>query len=249
MHLGEATSSGLAALEAETDVALLPIGSTEQHGPHAPLGTDFLTAETVASEASEAFDGELLVAPSIPVGIAAEHRQFAGTLWVSPETFRAYVRETVLSLGSHGFDQIVLLNGHGGNSDALAEVAAELTRTEDLSVVSFTWFEAAAVGNRSEMPEDMGHAGAVETSVLLHAQPALVRREELQRAGEQAAESWGIRASGTNLAVDTVEFSDNGVVGDPREASAARGEALLETATDALLELIDALENRSEQSS
>ncbi|PSP53226.1 creatininase, partial [Halobacteriales archaeon QH_3_68_24] len=106
----------------ETDLAVLPVGSTEQHGPHAPLGTDALTAESVATAGVDAYDGEVVVGPTIPVGVAEEHRQFAGTLWVSPDTFRDYVGETVAALASHGWDRVVVVNGHGGNVDALREL-------------------------------------------------------------------------------------------------------------------------------
>ncbi|MFC6730120.1 creatininase family protein, partial [Natronoarchaeum mannanilyticum] len=126
MHLSERTWTD--AADAETELAILPIGSTEQHGPHAPLGTDVLTAEAVAEAGVERYDGEVVVAPAIPVGVAEEHRQFSGTLWVSEETFRSYVRETVASLAEHGWDRVVLVNGHGGNVGALREVAGRIVR-------------------------------------------------------------------------------------------------------------------------
>src|SRR6056297_2793632 len=121
MHLADATWTD--ADDADADLAVLPVGSTEQHGPHAPLGTDFLTAEAIAQAGADAHetatDESVVVAPPVPVGIAEEHRQFTGTLWVSEDTFRAYVRETVESLASHGWDRVVCVNGHGGNTDAL----------------------------------------------------------------------------------------------------------------------------------
>jgi creatinine amidohydrolase len=129
MHLSDATWTEVADLD--TDLALIPTGSTEQHGPHAPLGTDTLNAVAVADAGAEAYGGEVVVAPPIPVGIAEEHRHFPGTLWVSPDTFRAYVRETVASLASHGFDRVVVVNGHGGNVDALREVTGTISRHDD----------------------------------------------------------------------------------------------------------------------
>jgi creatinine amidohydrolase len=98
----------------ETNLALLPVGSTEQHGPHLPLETDTLNAETVAEHAAEKYAGPVVVvAPAIPVAIAEEHRKFAGTLWVSESTLRSYVRETVASLAFHGWDRVVVVNGRG----------------------------------------------------------------------------------------------------------------------------------------
>src|SRR6056297_2588435 len=102
MHLTEATWTDVDGLD--TDLALVPVGSTEQHGPHAPLGTDHLTASAVAASAAEVCEEkgeEIVVAPAIPVGIAEEHRRFAGTLWVSPDSFRGYVRDVLTSLAAH----------------------------------------------------------------------------------------------------------------------------------------------------
>jgi len=142
MHLSESTWTD--ADSVETDLALLPVGSTEQHGPHAPLGTDALTAEAVAEAGAASYDGEVVVAPTIPVGVAEEHRQFSGTLWVSEDTFRDYVRETVTSLAHHGWDRVVLVNGHGGNVAALREVCGRITRHDDAYAVPFTWFDAVS---------------------------------------------------------------------------------------------------------
>ncbi|KAB1186695.1 MULTISPECIES: creatininase family protein [Haloferax] len=237
MRLSEATWTAVADLD--TDLAVLPVGSTEQHGPHAPLGTDFFNAESIAEAGVEAFDGEAVVAPTIPVGIAEEHRTFDGTLWVSPDTFRAYVRETIESLAFHGFDRVVVVNGHGGNVEALAEVCRRLSRTGDAYAVAFTWFNA--VGEHSS---DMGHGGPLETALLRHTHPELVHEDRIDEAREGAADRWGEWVSGVNLAHDSDEFSENGVVGDPADGDAARGEELESLAADALASLLTAVETR-----
>ncbi|EMA49340.1 creatininase family protein [Halococcus salifodinae] len=240
MDLTEATWTDADA--AETDLALLPVGSTEQHGPHAPLGTDRLTARAVAAAGAERYeetrDTEVVVAPTIPVGIAEEHRQFAGTLWVTPDTLREYVRETVASLASHGWDRVVLVNGHGGNVGALREVCGTITRHDAAYAVLFTWFEAAAILS------EMGHGGPIETALLRAIHPDLVREDRIKEAQDGASETWGEWVSGTNLAFDAAEFTDSGAVGDPGEESAERGEELLEDATTALVTLLEAIEER-----
>ncbi|WP_158058767.1 creatininase family protein [Halorussus halophilus] len=237
MNLFDATWTEADA--AETDLAVLPVGSTEQHGPHAPLGTDVLTAEAVAEAGAQAYDGEVVVAPAIPVGVAEEHRQFTGTLWVSPDTFRDYVRETVASLAHHGWDRVVLVNGHGGNVAALREVAGTISRHDDAYAVPFTWFEA--VGDHSS---DMGHGGPLETAMLRHVAPETVREERVKQAREGASDGWGEWVSYANLAFDSAEFSENGVVGDPAGGDAERGEELLELAGAALVKLLEAVESR-----
>ncbi|MFC7204591.1 creatininase family protein [Haloferax namakaokahaiae] len=237
MRLSEATWTDVSDLD--TDLALLPVGSTEQHGPHAPLGTDALNAETIAEGGADAYDGDVVVAPTIPVGVAEEHRNFAGTLWVSPDTFRAYVRETIESLASHGFDRVVVVNGHGGNVEALAEVCRRVSRSGEAYSVAFTWFDA--VGEHSSK---MGHGGPLETALLRHTHSELVREDRIEEAQKGAADRWGEWVAGVNLAHDSDEFAENGVVGDPGEGDSALGAELETRATEALASLIGAVEDR-----
>src|SRR6056297_1648636 len=109
MRLADATWTDADA--ADTDLAVLPVGSTEQHGPHAPLGTDHFTAQAVAEAGAEAYEtdtgtagDEVVVAPAVPVGASAEHRQFTGTLWTCTNTFRAPAQAFLARLASHGWD-------------------------------------------------------------------------------------------------------------------------------------------------
>jgi creatinine amidohydrolase len=238
MQLTEATWTD--ADELDTHLALLPVGSTEQHGPHAPLGTDHLTASVVAASAAETYEKherEIVVAPAVPVGIAEEHRQFSGTLWVSPDSFRSYVRDVLTSLVSHGWNRIVLVNGHGGNVGALREICADVTRHEEAYTVPFTWFDAIGATG-------MGHGGPVETALLRAIAPGLVRDERIEEARAGASDGWGEWVAGTNLAFDSMEFTDSGAVGDPSEGTAERGEELLEQATAALVTLLEAIDER-----
>jgi creatinine amidohydrolase len=230
MRLAESTWTDADA--ADATVAVLPVGSTEQHGPHAPLGTDTLTAEAVAHEGARRADEEVVVAPPIPVGVAAEHRQFAGTLWVSEDSFRAYVGDTIESLAHHGWKRVVVVNGHGGNVAPLREVCGRLTRETETYAVPFTWFDAV------DTDHEMGHGGSVETSLLLHEHPDLVYRDRLADATADAADGWGEWTAGVNLAYDTAEFAQNGVVGDPGEATAETGAGLLDAASQQLAELV-----------
>jgi creatinine amidohydrolase len=237
MDLSDATWTEVRDLE--TALAVVPVGSTEQHGPHAPLGTDVVTAEAVTDAALERIDRKVVRAPAIPVGVAEEHRQFPGTMWVSDDTFRRYVRESVESLAFHGFDRVVMVNGHGGNVDALREVGGRLTRSGEAYAVPYTWFEA--VGDHSS---EMGHGGPLETSLLRHLEPALVREDRLDDAKAGAAEMWGEWVSHANLAYDSAEFTENGVVGDPTDGNAKQGEELLDLAAEALVRLLDAVAHR-----
>jgi creatinine amidohydrolase len=238
MNLAETTWPD--AGDVETDLAVLPVGSTEQHGPHAPLGTDTTTATAVAREGVDRADTPTILAPPIPVGIAAEHRQFPGTLWVSEDSFRAYVRETCQSLAAHGWDRIVIVNGHGGNVDALRELCGTLVRVGEAYAVPFTWFDAVDTPGGI----DMGHGGPVETSLVRHVDPDSVDADRFAEAAENGAEGWGEWQSSVNLAYDTAEFSENGTVGDPTESSPALGEQLLDDAASKLADLLAAVDQR-----
>jgi creatinine amidohydrolase len=221
--------------DADTSLALLPVGSTEQHGPHAPLGVDRMTAEAIAERAGDRHDREVVVAPTVPVGVAEEHRAFDGTLWVTEDALRAYVGDVLRSLASHGFDRVVVVNGHGGNADALREVCARVTRDGDCRAVAYTWFDDLDTDLR------LGHGGPVETSAMLALRPELVREDRYPEAAEAGAESFGRFVAGTNVAYDFDEFTRSGNVGDPTPATAEEGERLLDGAAEGVCAVLDAI--------
>ncbi len=216
-------------------VVLVPVGSLEQHGPHAPLSTDLTIARAISERAHAQHDA-VAMTPAVPIGISAEHRRFPGSLWVDPDAFRAYVRGIGASIDAQGFAGLVFVNGHGGNVAALEEVATGLTRNGSIRAVTFTWFETLA-----DPPAPMGHGGLLETAAMLAIEPDTIERDKLEEAAVEGADRWGTWVDGTNLAEGVHEFSENGVVGDPREATAEIGDALLEEATENLLAVIDAL--------
>ncbi|WP_435361405.1 creatininase family protein [Haloarchaeobius sp. DFWS5] len=238
MHLTDVSWTDVR--DTAADVALLPVGSTEQHGPHAPLGTDAMSAVEIATRAEAEADEELVVAPVVNVGVAEEHRQFDGTLWVSTDTFRAYVRETIESLAFHGFERVVVVNGHGGNVPAIREVCARVTRDGTAYAVPYTWFDTVD----SDLLDGLGHGGPIETSVVQAIDAGLVYEDRFDDAAAGAGDGFGEWVSGVNVAYDFAEFAESGNVGDPSSASEERGEAVLDDAAAKLLTLIDAIDAR-----
>jgi creatinine amidohydrolase len=223
-------------LEKESlDIVMVPVGSTEQHGPHLPLATDSTIAENIAYRASE--DTDVLVTPTIEIGVSEEHKSFCGTIYVKPETFRSYVRDVLVSLSEQGVDKVVLVNGHGGNINHLQEVSQELTRKGVIFSTEWTWW-------RSVDSSDMGHAGPLETSLISYLEPEKVKKDEK----EEGASSWGLKFEGAKLAYDVDEFSENGVVGDPKEASEKRGEKIFESASKGLVNLLRKLKTKESKS-
>jgi len=237
MHLAEHTTTTAAERLADVEVAVLPVGSTEQHGPALPLGTDFTVAAAFAETVADRDD--TVVLPTLPVGVSEHHRQFHGTLWTSPETFEAYVTETLEGIASHGVEKAVVVNGHGGNTGALDRTARRLRERETAFAPTWNWWESVSELSGELFETEGGHAGPAETSVVLEVAPALVREDALAEAGEGAPDGWGSTVHGAAVGFDTIDFTPTGAVGDPTEGSADAGERLFEAAAAELDTLVD----------
>jgi len=194
-------------------VLAIPLGATEQHGPHLPLDTDTEIAIGLARAVSASGPTAVLVAPPLPFGSSGEHGGFPGTLSIGQAATELLVVELVRS-AARSFDRIVLVCAHGGNLEPVAR-AADRLRSDGHRVLA--WFP--------RWPTD-SHAGHDETSLMLALRPDRVRLEHLQAgAGAPLSELWPhLRAHGVRA------VSANGVLGDPRRASAAAGRALLQSA-------------------
>ena len=230
---------------AQGKVALLPVGSTENHGPHLPLGTDFLTACHVAELAAE--KGSWLQLPTVPVGVSEHHRQFWGTLWVSPEILRDYVMGIVRSLAFHGLRKVVMVNGHGGNTAALDRVV-RILREEKIHAFVFEWWNAIPelIDELCQLPHD--HAGEMETSMILSIDPTLVKPGRFQQAASANVVGWGKHLHGVSIGHDTLDFTKTGVVGDPSNGTAAKGKQMANAAADELHQFCLWLEAETDES-
>ncbi len=246
MRLAEHTTTTAADALETVDVAVLPVGSTEQHGPALPLGTDFMAAEAFAGTLADRDD--VAVLPTLPVGVSEHHRQFHGTLWARPETFENYVRETVESIASHGVRKAVVVNGHGGNVDALDRAARRLRAESVAFAPTWNWWESVPEVSDELFETEGGHAGPAETSLLLELAESLVREEALEAAGQGAPEGWGSSVHGASVGFDTIDFTPTGAVGDPTEGSRDAGAELFEAASDELEALVDWLAEQSFES-
>ncbi|MDA8033140.1 MAG: mycofactocin biosynthesis peptidyl-dipeptidase MftE [Actinomycetota bacterium] len=212
-ELAAATSPELAR---PGGVLLVPVGSTEQHGPHLPLGTDTLVAEAVARRLAAGLPGAV-VAPALPYGSSGEHAGFAGTVSIGQEALEAVVVELGRS-ASATFPAVVVVSGHGGNAAPLRRAVGRLV----------------AEGRRARLvaPAFHGdaHAGRTETALLLALAPSLVRSEQVAAGVTTSLPELlpELRRSGV------AAVSPNGVLGDPRGATAEEGHALLEAAVAGL---------------
>jgi creatinine amidohydrolase len=215
---------------AENDIAILPIGSNEQHGPHNPLGTDHLIARALAEETAKRTG--VLCLPIIPFGVSSHHRHFCGTIYISPRTFKEYVKEVCLSLDYYGVRKIVVVNGHGGNLNALAELAREL-KEQGIFVSIFQWWVASGkLLPDIFTPEERGHAGAEETSVNLALHPSIVN---MNKVVDENPRKHPAQREGTTLPLDTIDYTSSGVFGKSKTASAEKGKKVLEAVTAELV--------------
>lgn len=206
-------------------VAVLPVGSFEQHGPYLPLATDTLVACAIAREVAAVYPVHLL--PPVTVSCSHEHAAWPGTVSISSVTLHAVVRDIAASLRRSGVEALVLINGHGGNY-VLGNVVQESTGSGvrmALFPAPEDW-EAARerAGVRTSLLSDM-HAGEIETSILLHCHPEGVR-PGYERADFLADDRRHLLTLGMSA------YTESGVIGRPSLASAEKGERLLTALTD-----------------
>lgn len=204
-------------------VLLIPLGSTEQHGPHLPLGTDTIIASSIARSVASVVD--VLVAPALAYGSSGEHAGFPGTLSIGQSALEMVVVELVRGLDRWPGPnpRVVLVNGHGGNHQAVIR-AVRLLRGESRSVQA--WWPTDTDGD--------AHAGRTETAVLLHVDPSLVR---FDRAEPGNSEPIG-RLLGSLQTNGVRAVSPNGVLGDPMGASAEEGRRIHQRWVTELVELV-----------
>jgi creatinine amidohydrolase len=206
-----------------TGTVVIPLGATEQHGPHLPTDTDTVIASALAARLGAARPEAVVLAPAVPYGSSGEHAGFPGTLSIGQQALELLVIELVRD-ATRDHDRVLIVNAHGGNVEPLSRAIAQLrSEARDVRLFAAVW------------PGGDAHAGRTETSLMLALKPESVRLD-LAEAGAMAPIGElidAIRAGGVRA------VSDNGVLGDPAGASTAEGEALLADASRRLIELID----------
>jgi creatinine amidohydrolase/Fe(II)-dependent formamide hydrolase-like protein len=228
-----------AAIDRGFHTVIVPLGSTEQHGPHLPLCVDSTVVVAAAHRVAEIL-GHALVAPVVPIGCSKHHLGFSGSLTLRPETLIDYVGDVAESLATGGFRAAFFFTGHGGNLRPLAEGLPRIrARAPSLHVVAYADYERfmpifhESAARQGIAPLVAGrHSGESETSMMLAIEPALVRedRTECGYMGDPDEARRLVQAEGMHRA------TANGVLGDPRGATAARGRVYLEDFATAMAE-------------
>jgi creatinine amidohydrolase len=205
-------------------LVLVPLGATEQHGPHLPLNTDTVIAEALADHAAAALPEPAFVAPAVPYGASGEHAGFPGTVSLGHQALHALIVETVRSLALWA-GRIVFVNGHGGNTATLDTAITQLRREGH----DTAWAACA-------IPAGDAHAGRTETSLMLHLAPDQVRMDHAAPGNPRPLAEIlpQLRAGGV------ASVSPTGVLGDPTGAHPAEGRLTLERAAADIARSIDA---------
>ena len=202
----------------------VPLGSTEQHGPHLPLGTD-TTVATALAEALARARHDVVVAPAIAISASGEHQGFAGTLSIGTDALVSVIVE--LCRSADWADGVILVNGHGGNADAIARARSVLMHERRHVLI---WWPTAPTDDRVD-----AHAGWLETSVMLHLAPSSVRMANAEPGCTAPIDDVidDLRAGGVRA------VSESGVLGNPVDARAEDGARIVATWCEDLIARFD----------
>ena len=237
----------VAAAEPERWISVLPLAATEQHGPHLPLGTDVMIAEAYLARVRELLPDSIPATflPVQPVGISTEHLGYPGTLTLPSEVALQSWMALGISVARAGVKKLVMVTSHGGNSAAMTLVAQDLRAQHGLLAVTTAWSRFGApegLFSAEELRHGI-HGGAVETSIMLARYPEAVRRESIAdfRPRSIAMEQdyrWLSAHRPAPFAWQAEDLHESGAAGDATQASAEKGERLLEHGARAFCELL-----------
>jgi len=216
-----------------TEVGLLPVGATEQHGPHLPTGTDTILATAIAEGVSTRTGAAVL--PAIPYGCSYGHGdQFPGTISLTPEELASLVRQVLEWAGRSGLRRVLVVNAHFGNTASLMVATDHLRfHRPDLRAGVVSWWTADPVVTEATTADGQDiHANRAETSLMLAVRPELVRVERALAADDPD------RTPGLVFRYTATSLSTNGVTGCPSQATAEQGRFLLDRVVSAIAGLV-----------
>ncbi len=242
------TTEDVDGLDREKTILILPVAAVEQHGPHLPLSVDADINEGLIEATLVALpEGRsVFVLPQQTVGWSDEHGGFAGTLSIEPETLADAWRNIADSVAAMGFRKLVVFNSHGGQTEIVKTTARKLRLSHRMLAVMVNWFTLPDVSDLFDTDELAHgiHAGAVETSLMLHLRPDLVRADRIGRFDsvglEMARDFKRLKPTGpVSFGWETQDLHASGAVGDAAAATAEKGRMVIERTVQALVEVLD----------
>ena len=239
----------------EDRVAVVPIGTLEDHGPHLPIDTDVRIIDAICHRACERVPDQVVLLPAVTHGYSPHHRDFPGSINIRWNVFVEHLRDITESLVGHGFRRIILANGHGSNMP-LVNMAARLTIVDHPEVICCDYFylytpagvEAIKGVRESAFPGGMAHACELETSIYLALAPELVQMDRAEPDFNQPPSEY-FYMDWFNGPGSMMEYwstlTRTGTMGDPTLASAEKGVVLLDAAVDELAMVIGEMKGRA----
>ena len=230
----------------KVEIAVVPVGSCEQHGPNTTYTTDTARAYAFCKLLGEHYGEKLLICPPVTYGISTHHMAFAGTVTLRPETYIEVLKDIAVALHKHGIPRILFVNGHGGNSSALNVAINSLKYSFGIDAyytgMGFGLFDEAVTPEMG-WTEKRGHASESETSQCLALCPEVVRKDNLQKG--DVVENFIIRGKNMPFRHGGIAFqwerdaSRNGALGDARLSSEEAGRRLNQVALEKVEKMID----------
>ncbi|MFX0108664.1 MAG: creatininase family protein [Candidatus Hodarchaeota archaeon] len=229
----------------ETDIALVPIGSTEQHGPALPVDNDHFIATEFSKRVAEVLwnDIKVVVAPTIAYGYSPHHMQFKGTITVNESTLAGLIADVCSSLAHHGFKKIIIMNGHGGNSTAISNALHTMQGNVSAEVFSIDWWTVAMDKVPDLFSQPVFHACDMETSVGWHLGQRVAEDKRIDEPGKTRVEGFveaNMLAKPPKVSTTFMmkDISDSGVVGYSTKATPEKGQQLADIVVERIIEFI-----------
>ena len=228
MRFAEMTAPEIRAIDRASTLVVAPIAACEQHGPHLPVITDTILATAVAEGVELALPDRVLLLPTLWLGASDHHLPFGGTLTAGLPVYESLLVDLLTPLLAQGFRRVLVLNGHGGNIDPLRVALRRLDRAYPRAILTGAAYWDLAAGEIAGLCEgplkEVGHACEVETSLMLHLRPDLVRRDLIRDDPSTTPAT----LAGLTWARDFARKTDHGVVGYPQFADADRSRQMYE---------------------
>lgn len=244
----ELTTCEMDKLNKQDAVAVLVVGSCEQHACHLPLGTDTILGDAIVKAAAEKATGAIVMLPSVPYGFSKHHMDFSGTVSLEQSELATLVGTIFKMVHDTGFDKLAVINAHGGNSAALHYALNELGSEYGIKLIFVKYWDFAAEYIASHWRETplggIGHAGEMETALMMQVAPELVRQEkiidyQLPKGGNGWFHSDMFAKNSVVMYNNFNIYSPDGNVGMAQYASADKGKLLFDYCTDRLAEFLD----------